>query len=126
MQFNYEILTPVNTPITTPTIYPAPLTFGILTKVLLFFPFGSLGNLYVQLFRGGIQRFPFNPEGNYRGNNNTYSWDGEIPIHFDPFSLESRSWNTDTLYPHTYFLTLNIRTEPMKIIRTFKELEEAV
>lgn len=100
MIYGGVITTPANTLQDSPkkTIYR--VTEGILYHLVVIFPPGPAGLLYLQIFDGPYQVFPTTLGESFRGDNLHLDMDVLYEKGDYPFELEARTWNLDDTYEH--------------------------
>lgn len=81
---------------------------GIITNIGVYFPPGCVGLVKVRLRIGRHQIAPFNPSGQFVGNDQ-YIWYNEfLPLVDEPYVVWCEAWNEDAVYDHTVTVQMNI------------------
>jgi len=111
MFYNYEIITPANTPEANKQSKEIKLVPGIIHYVRVAFPIGSAGLLHVVIRRPGVQQlWPSNPEGSFIGDDSEYAFKEFYYIPF-PAELVIDTWNDDDTYSHSCIVGLAVLPE---------------
>lgn len=100
MIYGGVIVTPSNTPISSPIKTIFPVTSGIIYVLKIYFPPGSAGLLHIQVFDAGYQLFPTNEGESFSGDNIDFSFDETYDKSNPPYELIALTWNDDTEYQH--------------------------
>lgn len=84
------------------------LAKGKIVQVSLLFPSGSVGLLYLRIFRGGFQLYPFNPDGYFQTSGEIINFTDEYEMNNEPYDLVTETWNLDETYDHVLHVRFNI------------------
>lgn len=87
------------------------VTVGILTKVDIFMPEGSVGLCHAVVIDGQFQVMPINQEGNIATNGILVTGQYHYKIKSGHQLLILKGWNEDTLYSHEITCRLNVMKE---------------
>lgn len=110
MIFVEHVLTPANTPKTSPVQTTLDIIAGTITLVSVQFPPGVNALAHMKILWGLYQIFPSNEQGDFATGGETIVWDEDIDILYEPLQLTLITWNEDTEYDHT--LTARIVMKP--------------
>lgn len=109
MFYDYYISTPKSTPELSKLSTRLKLAKGTIVQVSILFPPGSIGLLFLQVFRGLHQLFPFNPGGYFRTSGESINFIDSYDLLVEPFELVAQTWNLDDTYDHGIHLRINIK-----------------
>lgn len=84
------------------------LAKGTIVQVSLLFPSGSVGLLYLRIFRGGLQLYPFNPDGYFQTAGEVINFIDEYEMENEPYDLVAETWNLDETYDHVVHIRFNV------------------
>lgn len=93
------------------------LAKGSIVQCSFLFPPGSIGLLYLQIFRGINQLYPFNTGGFFNTTNETIAFIDDYRLDEPPYELIAHVWNLDDTFEHSVYIRFNVL--PLK-----KEKEE--
>ena len=100
MFYEYAVTVPANTPEGAPIEQEIRTTVGTVTHVGIEFPNGCAKLARCQIFRGGFQLWPLNPDGYIASDGRVIEWDEDYEITDEPTGLTARLWNLDDTYDH--------------------------
>lgn len=125
MVYAYRISTPANTAETSKQRTVLPLAKGKVHRLYILIPSGHAGLAHLQLNRGLHQVIPISPGEDIAGDDAEIAVDPALEISDLPHQLEAFTWNTDTTYPHAFYLIIGIRErgkKPVSIIKSAQDL----
>ena len=111
MLYEYKLNVPANTSKEDPETKDMLVAPGILTRIEIFMPPGSVGLCHAQVVEGQFQIVPINPEGDVATDGHPVSGQYHYKITLGHNILTLRGWNEDTLYPHEITCRLNVMKE---------------
>lgn len=109
MIFNYAVTIPKNTTKAAPVDTLLQLTRGTIVNMELQFPSGVIALAHVQLYVGGHQLYPSNPDGDFATSNETIDWPVELDLDTGANQLRFIGWNTDASFDHTITVRVVMR-----------------
>jgi hypothetical protein len=112
-----EVVTPANTTASSPLITTLKVTKGLVYKFNLYMPHGAMGMHYLQVFDGGYQLWPTTPGAAFRGDGIQVDFDDIYSKTTEPWEFKVKSWNTDTTYEHTVWISVGLVTEEAFMMR---------
>ena len=124
MLFQAEILTPANTPASSPVITRLRIYPGIVKRVWAGFPHGCFGLAHMQIWHWGWQVWPWTPQTSFHWNDYMFTFEDRYPIKEEPLEFVIKTWNLDDSYAHT--LTFAVTIEPAPPEEELRELHEAL
>lgn len=107
------------------------LAKGTIIEVSLLFPSGSIGLLYLQIFRGSHQLYPFNPGGYFQTSGETINFSDKYQLEDEPLEVIAETWNLDDIWSHGVHIRFNVqpflplvvkKEEPNKLKAALKRL----
>lgn len=108
MIYSFSISTPANTAATAKKRTVLPLRRGIIHQIDVLFPPGPAGLLHLGINRAETQFFPYNADGDFSSDNDSFSFREHIPLLAAPYQLEAYTYNLDTVYDHLVIIRLGI------------------
>ena len=124
MFFQAEILTPANTPQTSPIVTRLSVYPGITDRIWVGFPRGCYGLAHMQVWHWGWQVWPWTPQTSFHWNDLLFTFEDRYPIYEEPLELVIKTWNLDDFYPHT--LPFGVTVEPAPPEEELKRLYRAL
>jgi hypothetical protein len=118
MRYHVELVVPAATPASAPTTAELKLTPGLIEHVSVYFPPGSGGYLYVQIWLNGYQLIPWERAAWLRGDDLLIPDSGKYEVTEEPYLLTVKAYSTATLYAHRVMISAELspyppRREPM-------------
>ena len=108
MIYEVTIDTPITYSILSKLATPIKLEFGLIQELLVDFPPGSAGFLFLHINHGLSQIFP-KSQGYFHGDNRLFEFrNAEYPIFTEPYELTAFTWNNDDLYRHEVNIYINL------------------
>ena len=108
MFYDFELTVPAGTPAATPTEVKMQLTHGVVHTVRVDFPPGPRGEVYLAIFQGGVQRYPFNRGGYFRADNTYINFDDYLELTRAPYLLTAKGWAPTAAYDHTLHIEIGL------------------
>ena len=124
MFFQCEVLTPANTPASSPIVTRLAVYPGVTRQVWVGFPRGCFALAHLQVWRWGWQLWPWTPQQSFHWDNYVYTFEDRYPILNEPLELVVKTWNLDDSYDHT--LTFACTVEPAPSEAELRELREVL
>lgn len=81
---------------------------GLIYRVEIDFPPGSLGLLHIQVFDGSYQLYPTTPEESINGDDRLISFEDMYLKLEPPWELKVLTWNLDESYDHSLNLRIGV------------------
>jgi hypothetical protein len=114
MLYSQDITVPADTAIADYTSTTMKLTKGVVTRVVVFFPWGCAGLCGVQIIRGTWQVFPLSRGEWLVGNDRPIDFHTEIALTTEPYELIVRAYNLDDTYDHTPIVSIGMVKDTME------------
>lgn len=108
MFYDFPVLTPKNTTYENRLRTFLHLARGTIVQVSLLFPPGSIGLLYLCIFRGANQLYPFNSDGYFQTSGESINFTDQYELDVEPYELVSETWNLDETYAHIVHVRFNV------------------
>ena len=108
MFFDFEITIPAGTTAASPKTVEMKLTHGVIHAVRIDFPPGPRGEVYLAIFEGSVQRFPFNRGGYFRADNTLINFDEFLELTSEPYTLTAKGWSPSADYEHTLHIQIGL------------------
>jgi len=108
MKVYTEFTVPSNTPATAPVTTEIKLSAGTITYCHIYFPPGSGGYLYIQIWYNGHQLIPWQRGKWLRGDDLLVPDYGQYPCIEAPNRLTIKGYNTSTEYEHSALIGVEI------------------
>ena len=108
MRYYVELVVTVGTPITDPEVVEVTLTAGVIDHLALYFPPGSAGNLYIQLWLNGYQLVPWERGQWLRGDDLLIPDYGRYEVDEEPYLLTVKGYSTATNYSHSALVSVEL------------------
>lgn len=86
------------------------LTKGVIHRVELDFPIGTRSRVHVQIYRGGHQLFPTNPDGDIASDGHVVAWDEHQELDDEPLTLVAKGWSTADTYSYDIAIRIGLLT----------------
>lgn len=125
MIFSKQLVIPANTTKTSPITEKLKIIRGTAQRVFVAIPSGSSGLAHLAIDFQGSQIWPFNPDGDFSGDDMVFDFPEEFSFDSDPLILELRGWNDDDSYQHAITLYVSIMPEPFAL-EEYYDTEEAI
>ena len=101
MFYDFAILVPVNTSESSPAEQDLKLTHGIIHRIEVQFPIGTLALAHCRLEHHSFGELPTNPSGSFATDGYTIPIDEYLEFFAEPYIIRATCWNDDDTYPHT-------------------------
>jgi len=99
-QYQITVTTPANTAEGSAQETTFTLEEGIITRLKIVLPYGSVGLLYIQIKDGATQIAP-KASGYYHGDGDSFEIvHFNYPLQTSPYELTIKTWNLDDTYDH--------------------------
>ena len=108
MFYEFDITVPANTPALTPVSSTLKLTHGVIHRVEVQFLAGCSGLVHAQIYQGGHQLYPTNPDGSFKGDSYVVAFDTYYLFESAPYDLKVLAWSDGTTYEHTITVRIGI------------------
>lgn len=108
MRYYVELEVPASTPITDPEVVELKLTPGVIDHLALYFPAGSAGNLYIQLWLNGYQLVPWERGQWLRGDDLLIPDSGRYEVNEEPYLLTVKGYSTASNYAHSALVSVEL------------------
>jgi len=108
MRYYVELVVPVGTTIDAPEVAEVKLTPGVIEHLSLYFPAGSAGNLYVQLWLNAYQLVPWERGQWLRGDDLLIPDYGRYEVDEEPYLLTVKGYSTAPNYPHSALVSVEL------------------
>jgi len=106
--YDFTLTVPANTDYTTPIERRMRLTKGVIHRVEVDFPVGTRALVHVQIFRGGHQIFPTNPDGDMKTDGQVIAWDEHEELDDEPLELVAKGWSTANTYDYDIAIRIGL------------------
>jgi len=110
MRYRWSLTVPAGTLALAPVKAAFTICPGIITEVEVFFPAGSAGTVYGQVWYHERVIFPSSPDMAFRGDDTHITFNDRFPVLEPPFELELRGWAPSATLDHTFFVEVSVRT----------------
>jgi len=84
------------------------LARGTIVQASFLFPPGSVGLLYLRIFRGANQLYPFNADGYFQTSGESINFTDQYELDTEPYELVSETWNLDDTFDHIVHIRFNV------------------
>ena len=118
MKVYTEFTVPASTPITSPAEAQIKLSVGTITHTTIYFPPGSGGYLYIQLWYNGHQLIPWQRGKWLRGDDLLVPDYGQYPCTEQPNRLTVKGYNASTEYEHSALVGVEITPIQSYVLET--------
>ena len=108
MRYYVELVVPVGTTIDAPEVAEVKLTPGLIEHLALYFPAGSAGNLYIQLWLNGYQLVPWERGQWLRGDDLLIPDSGRYEVDEEPYLLTVKGYSTAVNYSHSALVSVEL------------------
>jgi len=108
MFYDYAIVVPANTLESAPVTQFLKLTRGIIHRVEVQFPIGTLALAHCRIFYHEHQAFPTNPDGDFSSDGYVIPIDDQYEIDSEPYDMKAVCWNLDDTYQHIITVRVGI------------------
>lgn len=108
MRYYVELVVEVGTTIDDPEVAEVKLTPGVIEHLALYFPAGSAGNLYIQLWLNGYQLVPWERGQWLRGDDLLIPDSGRYEVDEEPYLLTIKGYSTATNYAHSALVSVEL------------------
>ena len=108
MFYDFEITIAAGTTQASPKEVEMKLTHGVIHAVRIDFPPGPRGEVYLAIFQGSIQRYPFNRGGYFRADNTYINFDEYLELKAEPYLLTAKGWSPSATYDHTLHIQIGV------------------
>jgi hypothetical protein len=108
VHFPYEVSIPKSTSQSAPYEKILPLSYGVITGMLVIIPTGHAGKAHLQLFNHEFMIYPLSRGEDYHGDGVSIPWEDRYELFTEPFELKARGWNTDTANKHAFQVFVNV------------------
>ena len=108
MRYYVELVVTVGTPITDPEVAEVTLTAGVIDHLALYFPPGSAGNLYIQLWLNAYQLVPWERGQWLRGDDLLIPDYGRYEVDEEPYLLTVKGYSTAVNYSHSALVSVEL------------------
>lgn len=112
MRYHVELVVPAATPANKPVTAELKLTPGTIEHVAMYFPPGSGGYLYVQIWLNGYQLVPWERSTWLRGDDLLLPDSGRYDVTAEPYLLTIKAYSTATLYSHRVMVSAELSPYP--------------
>ena len=113
MLYEYDLTVTALKPQDDPAEVELVLTKGVINRVEVQFPIGTRGLVHVQIYRGGHQLYPTNPDGNIKADGWPVVWDEHEELTDEPLTLKAIAWSTADTY--SYDVTIRVNLLPLDV-----------
>ena len=100
MFYDFAITVPKSKTEADPTWQTMKLTKGVVHRVEVQFPIGCRALAHCQIYHGGHQFLPTNPDGNFASDGYVIPIDEHYELKAAPYTLRAKCWNEDDTYQH--------------------------
>lgn len=108
MSYTKDLTIPKSTTAADPTTVDIPIQSMLIDRMEITFPDGCVGLVGVRFRYQSRIIFPYNPEGWYKGNNQTVIFSPNIELKEDPFVLSIEGYNNDDTYQHIVYIVIDV------------------
>ena len=108
MPISSNIVTPANTPISSPLQTKVKINPGVIVHWHAHFPAGVEGELRLRVTQGSTALLPENHDGYITGDDFNYSFPDFRHIYDEPFVLDVYTWNIDVVNEHKIQLIITM------------------
>jgi hypothetical protein len=100
MFYDFAITVPKSTTEAAPVTEELKLTHGVIHRIEVQFPVGTMALAHCQLRHWEHQAWPTNPPGSFASDGYTIVIDENFELDTAPYTLKAVCWNDDDTYPH--------------------------
>jgi len=108
VRYYVELTVPVGTVITDPELAVVKLTPGEIEHLAIYFPAGSAGNLYIQIWLNGYQLVPWERGQWLRGDDLLIPDSGRYEVDEEPYLLTVKGYSTAANYAHSALVSVEL------------------
>lgn len=108
MYYEFAITVPANTSQSSPKEEDLKLTHGIIHRIEVQFPIGTLALAHCRLEHHTFGELPTNPSGSFASDGYTIPIDEYLEFFSEPYIIRAVCWNDDDTYPHTVTVRIGI------------------
>ncbi len=108
MFYSYAITVPANTTAAAPVRTELKLTAGVIQRIELQFPIGTLELLRCAVKHRERQAWPSNPDGYFSSDGYVIPIDEFYPLDAAPYTLVVEAWNLDDTYAHVLSVRVGV------------------
>ena len=108
MRYYVELVVEGGTTIDDPEVAELKLTPGLIEHLALYFPPGSAGNLYIQLWLNGYQLVPWERGQWLRGDDLLIPDYGRYEVDEEPYLLTVKGYSTAVNYSHSALVSVEL------------------
>jgi len=119
MIYRFSIVTPANTPRTSPQKTVLKLDRGLIYRIQFRFPPGPAALLHIYIRRGLRQIWPINPEEAFATDDELIDFEEYYPLTERPYQLEAYTWNEDDTYDHEVIVRIGLERRKFLVRKWF-------
>ena len=108
MFYEFAILVPKSRGESNPVEEDLKLTHGIIHRIEVQFPIGTLALTHCRLEHHTFGELPTNPSGSFATDGYTIPIDEYLEFFSEPYIIRATCWNDDDTYPHTVTIRIGI------------------
>ncbi|GAH39242.1 unnamed protein product [marine sediment metagenome] len=108
MNYNFELEIPEMNEEVGRNELEMPVTYGVITKVIIVVPPGHDNLTGLRIFYHESQLYPLNRAGYYHGDSLHIEFDEYQPLIVEPFELKAKGWNADEKLSHTFIMNFTV------------------
>ena len=108
MFYDFAITVPKSTTEAIPVEQAMKLTKGVIHRVEIQFPIGTLALAHCKIYHDEHQFLPTNPEGSFASDGYVIPIDENFELSTVPYSLKARCWNDDDTYQHIITIRVGV------------------
>jgi len=111
MNYNWKFEIPKETEEDLPYIKTKKVTLGVIKKVIISNPSGSVGKSHLRIFYHEHQVYPLNKGEWYEGEKIHIGFEDNYRLYSQPYELKFKGWNSSSLYAHSFYINIAILRE---------------
>uniref|UniRef100_A0A6M3M801 Uncharacterized protein n=1 Tax=viral metagenome TaxID=1070528 RepID=A0A6M3M801_9ZZZZ len=108
MFYEFAITVPANTTQASPKKQELELTHGIIQRIDVQFPIGTLALAHCRLEHHSFGHLPTNPTGSFATDGFIIPVDEYLEFFSAPYKIKAICWNDDDTYAHTVTIRISI------------------
>jgi len=108
MFYDFAITVPKETTESAPVTEELKLTHGVIHRIEVEFPIGTLALAHCRLLHWEHQAWPTNPPGSFATDGYTIGIDENFELDTAPYTLKAVCWNDDDTYAHTITIRVGV------------------
>jgi hypothetical protein len=108
MYYRWTFNIPAGTQEDNPAILEMPLTNGVIHQVIIDYPSGPRGTVFVSIMRENRQIYPTNPREQFNTDNRAITFPDFYELRSQPYILQAVGWSPNASYPHAIGIEIGL------------------